>query len=327
MFKKLESITSNKLFLLSILLLVLPLAACDTPSDAVSAAPTEQTEIIAPVDTTNNDASEIAQTVVEPTAVEIAENTIVADSVANSMATADLSIDEIADLKFMREEEKLARDVYLALYEQWGTPVFQNIAASEQAHMDALLGLINQYGLEDPAAGNVEGVFTDPTLQALYDQLIAAGSQSMTDALIVGGAVEEIDILDLQGSLAQTHNNDIIPVYQTLLAGSENHLIAFVSSWERQTGETYQPQHLNQNEYADIMGGNIGGNSQGQGGAGGQGQGGSGGGQGQGGNGNRGGSKGGGQGQGGNGNRGGSGSSIDNSLESARGRGQQQTTY
>ncbi len=324
MFKKLQSTTFNKLFLLSLLLLALPLVACDTLADTASASPTEQTEIIVPVDTASNDANEIAQTV--------AENTIVADSVTNSVSTADLSVDEIADLMFMREEEKLARDVYLALFEQWGTPVFQNIAASEQAHMDALLGLINQYGLEDPAAGNEAGVFSDPDLQELYDQLIVTGSQSLADALIVGGAVEEIDILDLQGSLAQTRNNDIIQVYQTLLAGSENHLRAFVPSWERQTGDVYQPQYLDQNEYADIMGGSIGGYGQGQSdagtqgqgtqGQGGQGQGGQGqGGQGQGGqggNGNRGGGKGGG--------RGGNGGSFDTSLDGVSGLGQQQTT-
>ena len=319
MFKKLESTTFSKLFLISLLLLALPLVACDTLADTAAAAPTEQTENIAPVDTAGNDANEIAQTDAESPTVEVPENTIVADSVANSVTTPDLSIEEIADLMFMREEEKLARDVYQALFEQWGTPVFQNIAASEQAHMDALLVLINQYGLEDPAAGNGVGVFSDPDLQALYDQLIATGSQSLADALIVGGAVEEIDILDLQGSLAQTSNNDIISVYQNLLAGSENHLRAFVPSWERQTGEVYQPQYLNQNEYADIMGGSIGGNGQGQGGIGGQGQGGQGqGGQGQGGNGNRGGGKGGG--------RGGNGSNIDNSQGGTGGRGQQQTT-
>jgi hypothetical protein len=306
MFTKLETTTLNKLFLLSLLLLTLPLAACDTLAGAASAARTEQTEIVTPVDTTSNDSNKITQMVAESPAAEITENTIVADSAANSMTTADLSVDEITDLLFMREEEKLARDVYLALFEQWGIPVFQNIAASEQAHMDALLNLINQYGLEDSAAGNNAGVFSDPDLQALYNQLIATGSQSLADALIVAAAVEEIDILDLQGSLVQTSNGDIVPVYQNLLAGSENHLRAFVSSWERQTGEVYQPQYLNQNEYADIMGGSIGGNGQGQGGQGGNG------------NGNRGGGK-------GNG-RGGNSGSIDNSQGSIGRRGQQQTT-
>lgn len=332
MFKKIESTTIRQLFLISLLLLVLPLAACDTLSDSAPVALSEQAETIAPVGVTSIEANEIVQTAAEPAAVEPADSTVADDSVANSVTTSGLSIDETADLLFMREEEKLARDVYLALYEQWGTPAFQNIAASEQAHMDALLGLINQYGLQDPAAGNSAGVFSDPTLQDLYDQLIAAGSQSLPDALIVGATVEEIDILDLQGSLAQTRNSTIVPVYQNLLAGSENHLIAFVSSWERQTGETYQSQYLNPNEYADIMGSSFASNGQGQGGTGqgqagqgGRGQGGSGGGQGQDGQGGQGAN--GSRGQKGYGaGRGANGGNTDNNQAGTSGRGQQRTT-
>jgi hypothetical protein len=319
MFNKLEKSPFSKFFLISLLLLALPLVACDTHTDTAAAAPTNQTETIAPIDSTSDNAADSAPMIVEADPVEATQNT---NSVvtAGSVTRADLSIDEIADLLFMREEEKLARDVYLALFEQWGTPSFQNIATSEQAHMDALLSLINQYGLEDPAAGNSAGVFSDPDLQALYNQLIATGSQSLADALIVGAAVEEIDILDLQGSLAQTSNGDIVPVYQNLLAGSENHLRAFVSSWERQTGEVYQSQYLNQNEYTDIMGGSMGGNGQGQGGQsqGGQGQGS----QGQGGNGNGNGNRGGGKGNG----RGGNSGSINNSQSGVGRLGQQQTT-
>lgn len=113
----------------------------------------------------------------------------------------------------MREEEKLAHDVYAALYEIWGLPVFQNIAVSEQAHTDSVLGLLQAYGLADPAAGNGPGQFSDPTLQNLYDQLMAQGSQSLLDALRVGATIEEVDILDLQARLAQTTNAAITQVY------------------------------------------------------------------------------------------------------------------
>lgn len=50
----------------------------------------------------------------------------------------------------MREEEKLARDVYLELYETWDLPVFYNIAQSEQTHMGAVKTLIEKYNLKDP---------------------------------------------------------------------------------------------------------------------------------------------------------------------------------
>jgi hypothetical protein len=185
-----------------------------------------------------------------------------------------LSAEETAALLYMREEEKLAQDVYLTLYEQWGLPSFQNIASSEQAHTDAVKTLLNRYGLDDPAAAQA-GVFTNPELQALYTELVARGSQSLSEALKVGAAIEEIDILDLQERLAQTDNADIQQVFNNLLKGSSNHLRAFTSSLQAQTGETYQPQYLSVEAYQEILGSASGSNGRGgQRSAGGNGQGG-----------------------------------------------------
>ena len=69
---------------------------------------------------------------------------------AESM-TGALSADETADLLYMREEEKLARDLYLAFYDRYGLPAFSNIAAAEQRHMDAVRYVLEGYGLVDPA--------------------------------------------------------------------------------------------------------------------------------------------------------------------------------
>lgn len=320
MFNKKETTLFTKLFLFTLLLLALPLAACDTLTGTAVAAPTEQQNIVIPAAS----ADEFAAGETDTVAVENTEDNGAIDNIPDSVSAVDLSADEIADLLFMREEEKLARDLYLAFYEQWGIPIFQNIAASEQAHMDALLTLINLYGLDDPVADNGPGQFSDLALQSLYDQLHTAGSQSAIHALYVGAAVEEIDILDLHGSLALAGSDDIIAVYQNLLTGSENHLRAYVSSWERQTGETYLPQHLDQDDFDEILGdtpngsGSGNGNGQGQGGQGGRGQGGSGGGQG--------GSGGKGQGGNGNGNRGGGragNGNIDNNTGGPGGRGSQ----
>ena len=51
---------------------------------------------------------------------------------------------EIEDLRFMREEEKLARETYLVLGEEWGLAIFSNIAESEHKHMAALEQLIDK---------------------------------------------------------------------------------------------------------------------------------------------------------------------------------------
>ncbi|HSG64080.1 MAG TPA: DUF2202 domain-containing protein [Gammaproteobacteria bacterium] len=160
---------------------------------------------------------------------------------------------EAAGIAFMREEEKLAYDVYVALGGQWGLDVFVNLAASEQTHADAVLALIARYGLTDPVGSNPAGVFAAPVLQGLYDTLSARGSSSLIDALIVGAEIEEIDIVDIDARLADvTGNADIELVYENLKKGSRNHLRAFVRNLENQNF-TYQPQHLTQAAFDAII--------------------------------------------------------------------------
>jgi len=169
-------------------------------------------------------------------------------------SSTELTEIETVGLIFMREEEKLARDVYLTLYDVWNLNIFQNIASSEQTHTDAIKTLLDQYGLEDPIVNDDIGVFTNPDLQALFDELVAQGSQSMSEALNVGAAIEEIDILDLEEYIAQIDNADIQMVYENLMKGSRNHLRSFVSTFQKQTGITYQPQYLSQEAFQAIVG-------------------------------------------------------------------------
>jgi hypothetical protein len=134
---------------------------------------------------------------------------------------------EIDGLLYMREEEKLARDSYWTLYAQWHLSIFSKIASSEVMHMSKIKGLLDRYGLPDPAAGKAVGEFSNPILQQLYDDLMVQGSQSSIEALKVGVAIEEVDIQDLKNYLAQTNKLDIINAYNALLNGSYCHLRAF----------------------------------------------------------------------------------------------------
>lgn len=172
---------------------------------------------------------------------------------ADEPQTSTLTDEEVSGLLLMREEEKLAHDVYMYLYDVWGLNVFNNIAASEQTHTEAVKTLLDTYGIKDPVEGNTAGEFTNPELQALYDRLTAQGSESLGAALKVGAAVEEIDILDLREALGQTTNPDIQRVFDNLEKGSENHLGSFTSTLTAQTGEEYQPQHLAQDDYQTII--------------------------------------------------------------------------
>ena len=153
-------------------------------------------------------------------------------------------------LLWMREEEKLARDVYTALSEMWDLPIFANIADSEQTHTDAVGGLLDSYGIADPMADDVQGVFVDPTIRTLYDDLVEQGSKSLVDALVVGATIEDMDIVDLQ--LRRSGIEAIDDVYANLEKGSRNHLRAFIRTLERQGGE-YVPAYLSVAEYGAII--------------------------------------------------------------------------
>lgn len=160
-------------------------------------------------------------------------------------ACISLEVDatEAATLGFMREEEKLARDLYLQFYALWQWPLFDNIAASEQRHMDAVKRMLDKYGLPDPAVGDLPGWFSDPELQPLYDDLLLRGSASYEEALRAGALVEEVDIEDNQNAIDATDNPDLQQMYGNLLRGSRNHLRAFVGELERQ-GLVYEAQYL-----------------------------------------------------------------------------------
>ncbi len=150
-----------------------------------------------------------------------------------SVGIATLDDAEAQGLTHMREEEKLARDVYLALYAKWGKTVFSKIIESEQRHMDAVKRLLDKYRLADPAAGLGPGEFADAAFGLLYAQLVERGTQSLAAAFEVGVTIEEMDISDLETRLLETDNPDIQRVYTNLLSASRQHLTTFQAQLER----------------------------------------------------------------------------------------------
>lgn len=160
---------------------------------------------------------------------------------------------EISNLILMREEEKLARDVYLYLAETWNVKIFENIARAEQSHMDSVKVILDTYNISDPALSE-QGKFADPVLQSLYDDLLNQGSVSLADALAAGALVEEVDIQDLYKTINETDNPDIIDMYTNLLNGSYKHLNAFTDQLTAQ-GVSYEPQILTTEIYNAILNG------------------------------------------------------------------------
>ncbi len=166
--------------------------------------------------------------------------------------TQVLSKGEILGLSYMREEEKLARDVYTKLYEKWGMQIFSNIASSEQTHMDEVLAVLNKYELEDPVKSDQVGAFVDPNLAKLYQELATRGLASIEEALTVGALIEDLDIYDLSRYMDQTENADITRVYENLARGSRNHLRSFASQLKSR-GIQYVPKYISLSEYENIL--------------------------------------------------------------------------
>ncbi|WP_299527510.1 DUF2202 domain-containing protein [uncultured Lutibacter sp.] len=162
-----------------------------------------------------------------------------------------LSIEEIDDLKFLREEEKLARDVYLYSYSIYNLQIFKNISNSEQMHMDIVLELLNTYNLQDPASESI-GEFNNPELQNIYNDLIQKSSISMLDALIVGNIIEDLDIKDIALNEGRSDNVDILNVYSSLKCGSRNHLRNYYAQLIENDG-IYSPSYISLEDFEAII--------------------------------------------------------------------------
>jgi hypothetical protein len=142
--------------------------------------------------------------------------------------TEGLASEELTEkqLLYLIEEEKLAHDAYTVFYEKYGARVFGNILESESTHQERVLTLLVARNIKDPRSSEI-GVFTNSDLQKFYDDLIAQGMQSETEAFRAGVIIEETDIADLTEQLSTTTDEDVVLALEDLRRGSENHLRAF----------------------------------------------------------------------------------------------------
>ena len=170
-----------------------------------------------------------------------------------SLGTNTLDIDTINDILLLREEEKLARDVYTTFSWWYDLSVFSNIARSEQQHMNLVALLLDRYGLEDPAEGNGIGEFDDDWVQGVFDFLIAKGANSLVDALWAGAFIEDVDIYHLEHILEGSTFDDINLIVENMVAGSRNHMRSFVGALEKRD-ESYVPdEYITQEELDEIL--------------------------------------------------------------------------
>lgn len=158
---------------------------------------------------------------------------------------------ELNMLLHMKEEEKLARDVYAALYEKWGSQIFLRISEAEENHMNAIIFLLQKYG-EGYTQVTEKGKFSNTGFQDLYDKLVKQGSVSYEEAYKTGALIEELDIKDLNEFISELTSETILFVFENLNKGSRNHLRAFNRQIVRM-GLTYTPVYISQVEYDQIV--------------------------------------------------------------------------
>jgi len=139
----------------------------------------------------------------------------------------ELTAEQRTDLAEMAQEEKLAHDLYAAFARLYDDQRFDQISNAETRHLGAVRSLLATYDIADPTEGTGEGEFTSKTWQGIYAELLAAGSESLADALESGATVERTDIADLQSAMADLDASNVVQVYSQLLSGSQRHLQAF----------------------------------------------------------------------------------------------------
>lgn len=154
-------------------------------------------------------------------------------------------------LTYMKEAEKLARDVYTTLNAKWNTQVFANIANAETTHTNAVVTLMGNLGLTNTALLPV-GEYENQEFYNLYNQQVAQGSVSLTEAYKVGALTEDKDIFDLSTDMRSTSNASILLVFENLKMASSNHLRAFTKQLTA-LGVTYTPQYIDQATYTQIV--------------------------------------------------------------------------
>ncbi len=168
-----------------------------------------------------------------------------------AVKAAVLSPRETEGMLFIWEEEKVARDLYVSLYNETNLSIFTDLSRSEQNHMDQAKALMDKYELQAPVS-DTPGLFSNQTLIGLYDDLLSQGRQSPQEALKAAATFEEISIVDLEREISAADAEDIRVVYEGLLAGSRKHLRSYVRSLQEQ-GVQYAPQYLSREEFEDTV--------------------------------------------------------------------------
>jgi len=131
----------------------------------------------------------------------------------------NLSIEEM--LTFALEDEVLAYSTYNEIVEVFDvSKPFTNIMKAELRHQEAIIALMNDYGMDVPEVDASDYITLPISLEESYE----AGVQAEIDNIALYNTFLKEDIPE-----------DVKDVFEYLIKGSEKHLSAFEKQLERST--------------------------------------------------------------------------------------------
>lgn len=165
--------------------------------------------------------------------------------------TDPLTTDEIEFIYAVREDEKLAHNLYIYFVTQYPTArQLANIGNAEINHITTIERVFTYYEIDFPTLGQ-PGVFTDENRQAIYTRLTAQGS-TLHEAYQVMAALEEENIVIYSKVASELTNPNLQLIINNLAQSSENHfkvLVNQITAW----GSIYTPTLLEASQYEEIL--------------------------------------------------------------------------
>lgn len=180
-------------------------------------------------------------------------STLTRASVAPVLTVTDsLSADEIEFQFALREDEKMARDLYTVFAAKYSTaPQIDRIAAAENSHIACVEAVLDYYEISYPAMTAAAGLFEDAKRQAIYNEL-ADKSGTLLEVYATMAAVEEESVSAYKSVQSEITNENIALVITNMIKASSNHLKAAVCQIIA-GGGTYTPLYLSAEEFGTIV--------------------------------------------------------------------------
>jgi hypothetical protein len=159
---------------------------------------------------------------------------------------------EVTDIDYLKEMQKLDSDYYAVIAAQYPrAPILSNLAISSSTLANADYVIYVRYSITDPES-DIQGIFSDPKLQQIYNQDLATAAGGLGDAYTAAAQDEDLHIANLVAAMSRTNNQDLIFMYSQQLAEARNNLRQ-VTQQLRTMGIQYTPVYLPSDSYNAII--------------------------------------------------------------------------